>query len=89
MIWNQFLVKMYLYLTRSVQLGIQNTNFKAINQHTNEMCYVYSLEKDFYLGTLGSFCYVFTQVCFIILKFQECFITYIWGIMYMIDWTKF
>jgi hypothetical protein len=28
MIWNQFVVKMYLYLTCNVKLGIQNTNCK-------------------------------------------------------------
>jgi hypothetical protein len=52
---------MYLYLKCSVKGGTQNTNYKIINQNKNVTCHVQSLEKDFYLGTLGSFDYVFTQ----------------------------
>jgi hypothetical protein len=53
---------MYLYIICSVKGGTQNINFKAINQHKNDMCHVQSLEKDFYLGALGSFDHVFTQL---------------------------
>jgi hypothetical protein len=51
---------MYLYLKCNVKGGTQNINFKVINQHKNDMCHVQSLKKDFYLGTLGVFYYVFT-----------------------------
>jgi hypothetical protein len=34
-IYNQFLVKKYLYITCNVKLGIQNANFKIISQHKN------------------------------------------------------
>jgi hypothetical protein len=54
------LFKFYLHLTCSVKLNIQNTKFKIINQHRNDMCHVQSLENDFYHGTVCSFCYVFT-----------------------------
>jgi hypothetical protein len=37
---NAFVVKMYLYLKCSVKGGTQNTNFKVINQHKNDMCHV-------------------------------------------------
>jgi hypothetical protein len=40
-------------------MGIQNTKFKVINQHKNDMCHVQSLKKEFYLGAFGSFDYVF------------------------------
>jgi hypothetical protein len=43
-------------------MDIQNTTFEVINQHKNKTCHVQSLEKDFYLGTLGSFNYVFTHL---------------------------
>ncbi len=44
-------------------MGIQNTNFKVINQHDrNGMCDVYSLEEDFYLGTPSCFYNVFTHI---------------------------
>ncbi len=55
-------------------MGIGNTKFEVINQHKNDMCYVQSLKKDFYLGTIGSFDRVFTilwqcHVVCIFLKF--------------------
>jgi len=53
---------MYLYLKCNVKRGIQNTKFKVINQHKNDMCHVQSLEKDFYLSAPNSFDYVFTQI---------------------------
>ncbi len=31
-------IKMYLYLTYGVKLGIQNTKSKVINQHKNDIC---------------------------------------------------
>jgi hypothetical protein len=31
---------MYLYLTCSVKMDIQNTNFKIINQHIIDACHV-------------------------------------------------
>jgi hypothetical protein len=38
---------MYLYLKCNVKGVTWNANFKFINQHKNDMCYVQSLEKDF------------------------------------------
>jgi hypothetical protein len=35
------------YLKCNVKEGTRNTNFKIINQHTNDTCHVYSLENDF------------------------------------------
>jgi hypothetical protein len=55
---------MYLYLKCSVKWGTQNTNFKVINQHKNDMCHVQSLEKDFHLGVLSSFDRVFIPFIF-------------------------
>jgi hypothetical protein len=52
---------MYLYLKWSVKWGIRNTKFYVINQCKNDTCHVQSLEKDFYLGALGSFDRDFTQ----------------------------
>jgi hypothetical protein len=55
--------QIYLYIRWSVKMGIQNTNFKVINQHDrNGMCDVYSLEEDFYLGTPSYFYNVFTHI---------------------------
>jgi hypothetical protein len=51
---------MYLYLKCDVKKGAWNTNFKVTNQHKNNMCYVQSLEKDFYLGAPSSFDCVLT-----------------------------
>jgi hypothetical protein len=51
---------MYLYLTRNVKLGIQNTKFKVINQHQNDMHHVQSSKKDFHHGTPISFYHIFT-----------------------------
>jgi hypothetical protein len=51
---------MYLYLKCSVKWGIQNIKFYVINQDMNDMYHVQSLEKDFNLGTLGSFDHDFT-----------------------------
>ncbi len=31
---------MYLYLKCNVKKGTQNTNFKVINQHKNDMCHL-------------------------------------------------
>ncbi len=31
---------MYLYLELNVKRGTQNTNFKILNQHKNDMCHV-------------------------------------------------
>jgi len=47
----------------------QNTNFKVINQHKNDMCHVKSLEKDFYLGAFSYSNCVFTLSCFGVLIF--------------------
>jgi hypothetical protein len=47
----------------------QNINFKVINQQKNDTCHVKSLEKDCYLGALGSFDYVFTFSHFGVLVF--------------------
>jgi hypothetical protein len=55
---------MYLYLKCNVKKGTQNTNFKVINQHKNDMCHLQSFEKDFYLGTPSFFYYVFTHESF-------------------------
>ncbi len=33
-----------------------------MNQHKNDMCHVQSLEKDLYLGALGSLDHVFIHV---------------------------
>jgi len=52
---------MYLYLKCNVKLSTWNKKIKVINQHKNDTCNVQSLEKDFYLGTFGSFDYVFTH----------------------------
>jgi hypothetical protein len=41
--------QMYLNLKCSVKWGTQNTQFKVINQHKNDMCHVQSLKKVFYL----------------------------------------
>ncbi len=58
---NQFGIKMYKYQKCNVNKGTWNTNFKVINQHKNDMCYVKSLEMHFYLGALNSFDHVFTH----------------------------
>jgi hypothetical protein len=42
---------MYLYLKCNVKHGIQNTKFKVMDQHKNDMCHV---SKDFYLGASSS-----------------------------------
>ncbi len=39
-IYNQFVVKTYLYLTCNVKLNIQNTKKLIINQHKNDTCHV-------------------------------------------------
>jgi hypothetical protein len=43
-------------------MGYSKKKKKVINQHRNDMCHVQSLEKDFYLGTFGSFDCDFTLV---------------------------
>jgi hypothetical protein len=43
---------MYLHLKCNSKGGTQNTNFKVINQHKNDMCHVQSLGKDFTLMPL-------------------------------------
>jgi hypothetical protein len=53
---------MYLYLKCNVKKGTQNTKFKVINPHINDMCHVQSLENNFYFGTPSSFDRVFTQI---------------------------
>ncbi len=57
---HEFVIKIYLYLTWNVKLGIQNTKF----EHKNDICHVQSLDKDFYLGAPNSFYHVFTLVLF-------------------------
>jgi len=36
-------------------MGYLNYKILSYNQHIHDMCHVQSLEKDFYLGALGSF----------------------------------
>ncbi len=74
---NQFIVKIHLYLTCNVKLGIQSTKFKVINQHKNDMHHAQSLEKDFYHGTPNSFYHVFTCKTNILLTLGSCAITII------------
>ncbi len=40
-------------------------DFKFINQCKNDTCHVQSLEKDFYLGTPGSFDHDFTSLAMV------------------------
>jgi hypothetical protein len=63
---------MYLYLTCNVKMGIQNTNYKIINQHKNDMCHVQPLEKYFYFGAPNSFYHVFTLETKIPLTLNNC-----------------
>jgi hypothetical protein len=53
---------MYLYLKSSLKGGIQKINYKIINQHKNNRCHVYSLEKDFYRGAPNFFNCVFIHM---------------------------
>jgi hypothetical protein len=62
---------MYLYLKCNVKWGIQNIKFKVINQHKNDTNHVQSLEKDFYLGALGSFHHDFTPHQVEVLQFKS------------------
>jgi hypothetical protein len=52
----------YFLIGLFFKLSIQNSKFKIIKQHKNDTCHVQSLENDYYLGNLGSFYYVFTQL---------------------------
>jgi hypothetical protein len=53
MIYNQFVVKIYLYLKCNVTRGTRNIDCKVINQHKNDTCHVRSLEKSFTLAPLA------------------------------------
>ncbi len=48
-------MKTYLDLTCSVKLGIQNTNFKVMNEHKNHTCHVHIYKKTFTLVPSSSF----------------------------------
>jgi hypothetical protein len=63
---------MYLYLTCNVKIGIQNTNYKIINQHKNDTCHVQSLKKYFYFGSPKSFYHVFTLEIKVPLTLSNC-----------------
>jgi hypothetical protein len=53
-------------------MGIQNTNYKIINQHKNDTCHVQSLEKYFYFGAPKSFYHVFTLETKVPLTLSKC-----------------
>jgi hypothetical protein len=68
---NNFVVEMYLYLTCSVKLNIQNIKFKVINQHKNDTCHVQSLEMTFTFSPLAPFT-MFSFVCEVfILRYKK------------------
>jgi hypothetical protein len=43
----------YIYGKHNSKHGMKNAKFLITNQHMNATCHMKSLEKDFYIGTLG------------------------------------
>jgi hypothetical protein len=69
---------MYIYVNCNVKWSTQNTKYKVINQHINDMCHVQSLKKDFYLGGPSSFDHVFTPKAKYIMRNMGK----VWGLRY-------